>query len=72
MPHPPQCPGLFHDNDLGNLGQSPKYSALDLEHYSNFCGACVEAAENENISAAQKKTSQMALEIGHWHVSLKK
>jgi len=27
---------LFHDNDLGNLGQSPQNSILDSEHFSNF------------------------------------
>jgi hypothetical protein len=34
-----------------------------LEHFSNFCGACVGAAENENISAAQK-------ELLKWHWKL--
>ena len=63
MPHPPKCPGLFHDNDLGNLGRSPQNSVLDSEHFSNFCGACVGAAENENISAAQT-------ELLKWHWKL--
>ena len=27
---------FFHDNDLGNLGRSPRNSVLDLEHFSNF------------------------------------
>jgi len=53
MPHPPQHLDSFHDNNLGNLGQSPQNSALDLKHFLNFCSACVGAAENENISAAQ-------------------
>ncbi len=51
---------FFHDNDLGNLGQSPRNSLLDLDHFLNFCGACVGAAENENNSAAQK-------ELLKWH-----
>jgi len=63
MPHPPKCPGLFHDNDVGNLGWSPRNSVLDSEHFSNFCGACVGAAENENISAVQK-------ELLKWHWKL--
>jgi hypothetical protein len=54
---------LFHDNDLGNLGRSPQNSVLDSEHFSNFCGACVGAAENENISAAQT-------ELLKWHWKL--
>ena len=37
---------FFHDNDLGNLGQSPQYSVLDLDHFSNLlwglCGSCRE------------------------------
>ena len=53
----------FHDNDLGNLGRSPQNSALDLKHFSNFCSACVGAAENENISAAQT-------ELLKWHWTL--
>jgi hypothetical protein len=53
----------FHDNDLGNLGRSPQNSALDSKHFSNFCGACVGAAENENISAVQK-------ELLKWHWKL--
>ena len=51
---------FFHDNDLGNLGRSPQHSVLGSEHFSNFCGACVGAAENENISPAQK-------ELLNWH-----
>ena len=54
---------FFHDNDLGNLGRSPRNSVLDSEHFSNFCGACVGAAENENISAAQT-------ELLKWHWKL--
>ena len=54
---------FFHDNDLGNLGRSPRNSVLDSEHFSNFCGACVGAAENENISPAQK-------ELLKWHWKL--
>ncbi len=54
---------FFHDNDLGNLGQSPQNSALDSKHFSNFYCACVGAAENENISAAQK-------ELLKWHWKL--
>jgi hypothetical protein len=46
---------FFHDNDLGHLGQSPQFSTLDLEHFSNFCCACMGAAANENISVAQKE-----------------
>jgi len=61
---------FFHDNDLGtNLGRSPGNSVLDSEKSSNFCGACVGAAENENVPAAQKELL-MALEIRHWDVSL--
>jgi len=37
---------FFHDNDLGNLGQSPQNSVLDSEHFSEFlwclCGSCRE------------------------------
>ncbi len=55
---------FFHDNDLGNLGQSPQNSVLDLEHFSIFCGACVGAAENENISAAQKKLLKWHWKLG--------
>jgi hypothetical protein len=54
---------FFHDNDLCNLGRSPQNSVLDLEHFSIFYGACVGAAENENISAAQK-------ELLKWHWKL--
>ncbi len=54
---------FFHDNDLGNLWQSPRNSVLDSEHFSKFCGACAGAAENENISAAQK-------ELLKWHWKL--
>jgi len=54
---------FFRDNDLGNLGQSPQNSVLDLEHFLNFCGACVGAAKNENISASQK-------ELLKWHWKL--
>ena len=61
---------FFHDNDLGTiLGLSPQNSVLDSEHSSNFCGACVGAAENEIFSAAQKEIL-MALEIRHWDVLL--
>jgi hypothetical protein len=59
------APDFFHDNDLGNIGQSPLNSVLDLENFSNFCGACVGAAENENISAAQKE-----LLIWHWKLGI--
>jgi hypothetical protein len=38
----------------------PRNGVLDLEQFSNFCGACVGAAENENISAAQT-------ELLKWH-----
>ncbi len=55
---------FFHDNDLGNLGQSSQNSVLDLEHFSNFCGACVGAAENENISAAQKELLKRHWKLG--------
>ena len=58
----PNALDFFHDNDLGNLGP-PLNSVLDSEHFSNFCGACVEAAENENISAAQT-------ELLKWHWKL--
>jgi hypothetical protein len=34
-----------------------------LEHFLNFCGACVGAAENKNISPAQK-------ELLKWHWKL--
>ena len=63
--HTPRLNALdfFHDNDLGNLGRSPQNSVLDSEHFSNFCGACVGAAENENISAAQT-------ELLKWHWKL--
>ena len=54
---------FVHDNDLGNLGRSPRHSVLDSEHFSKFCGACVGAAENENISPAQK-------ELLKWHWKL--
>ncbi len=57
---------FFRDNDLGNLGQSPQDSVLDLEHFLNFCGACVGAAENENISAAQKE-----LLTWHWKLGIR-
>jgi hypothetical protein len=43
---------FFHANDLRNLGRSPRNSVLDSVYFSNLCGACVGAAENENISAA--------------------
>jgi hypothetical protein len=37
---------LFHDNDLGNLGQSPQNSVLDSELFLEFlwylCGSCLE------------------------------
>jgi len=54
---------FLHDNNLGDLGRSPRNSVLDSEHFSNFCGACVGAAENVNNSAAQK-------EILKWHWKL--
>jgi len=54
---------FFHDNDLGNLGRSPRNGVLDSKYFSNFCGACVGAAENENISAAQT-------ELLKWHWKL--
>jgi len=54
---------FFHDNDLGKLGRSPRNGVLDSKHFSDFCGACVEAAENENISAAQT-------ELLKWHWKL--
>jgi len=54
---------FLHDNDLGNLGRSPRNGVLDLEQFSNFCGACVGAAENKNISAAQT-------ELLKWHWKL--
>ena len=54
---------FFHDNDLGNLGQSPRHSVLDSEHFLKFCGACVGAAENENMSPAQ-------IELLKWHWKL--
>jgi len=38
---------FFHDDDLGNLGRSLRNCVLDSEHFLNFCGACVGAAENE-------------------------
>jgi len=52
-----------HDIDLVNLRQSPQKSVLHSEHFSNFCGACVGAAKNENISAAQN-------ELLKWHWKL--
>ncbi len=51
---------FFHDNDLGNLGHSPQFSTLDVEHFSNFCGACMGAAANENVLDTQK-------ELLKWH-----
>jgi len=30
------APDFFHDNDLGNLGQYPQNSVLDLEHFQIF------------------------------------
>jgi len=54
---------FFLDNDLGNLGRSPRNGVLDSEQFSNFCGACVGAAVNENISAAQT-------ELLKWHWKL--
>ncbi len=55
---------FFHDNDLGNLGQSPPNSVLDSEHFSNFYGDCVGAAENKNISAAQKELLKWNRKLG--------
>ena len=52
---------FFHDNDLGNLGRLPRNSVLVL----NFCGACVGAVENENISVAQKELSVAQKELSH-------
>ncbi len=46
---------FIHDNDLGNLGQFPQNSVLDLEHFPNFFGACAGAAEDEKISPVKKK-----------------
>ncbi len=48
---------FFYDNDLGNLGRSPQNSVLDLEHFSNFCGACVGAAENKTFLLHRKNFS---------------
>ena len=59
---------FFHDNDLGNLGRSPRNSVLDSEHLSNFCGACVGALRMK-IFLLHRRTSQMALEVRHWDVS---
>jgi hypothetical protein len=55
---------FFHDNDLGNLEQSPRNSVLDLNQFWNFCGTCVGAVENENISVAQKKLLKWHLKLG--------
>jgi hypothetical protein len=55
---------FFHDKELGNLGRSSQHSALDSEHVSTFCGACVGAAENENISATQKELLKWDWKLG--------
>ena len=60
---------FLHDNDLGNLGRSPQYSVLDLEHFSNLlwglCGSCREWKH----FCCTERTSQMALEIRHSDIS---
>jgi hypothetical protein len=60
---------FLHDNDLGNLGRSPQYSVLDLEHFSNLlwglCGSCREWKH----FCCTERTSQMALAIRHSDIS---
>jgi hypothetical protein len=54
---------FFHDNDLGDLGISPHFWHHKSKHYSHFCGPCVEAPANENLSGPQK-------ELLEWHWKL--
>jgi hypothetical protein len=53
---------FFHDNDLGNLGRSPRNSVLDSEHFSNFV-VLVWELPRMKISAAQT-------ELLKWHWKL--
>ena len=52
-----------------NLGQSPRNSVLDSEHFPIFlwclCGSCQEW----KYFCCTVRTSRMALEIRHWNVS---
>ena len=60
---------FFHDNDLGNLGQSPRYSALDLQKKADFCGACVWEPLNMRTYLLHRKNFSNGIGIGPWNVS---
>jgi hypothetical protein len=54
---------FFHDNNLGDLGISPHFWHHKSKYYSHFCGPCVGAPANENLSGPQK-------ELLKWHWKL--
>ncbi len=45
---------FFHDNDLGDIGQTSKNDSTGLEHHSLFCGPCVGSQANKHLSGPQK------------------
>ncbi len=54
---------FFHKNNLGDLCISPHFWHHKSEHYSHFCGPCVGAPANKNLSGPQK-------ELLEWHWKL--
>jgi hypothetical protein len=60
---------FFHDNDLGNLGQSPQNNALDSKHFFRIFVVLVWELPRMKTFLLYRKTSQMALEGRHKDVS---
>ncbi len=63
MPHLTQCFDFFQENTLQDLQICVPLGITGPEHYLHFCGLCIGASENENLSTPQK-------ELLKWHWKL--
>ena len=60
---------LFHDNNLGNLGQSPQNSVLDSEHFFRIFMVLVWEPPRIKTFLLHRKNFSNGIEIRHWNVS---
>jgi hypothetical protein len=56
---------FFHDNNLSDLGIFPRFWHHKSEHYLHFCGPCVGAPANKNLSGPRKELLKR-----HWKLSI--
>ncbi len=60
---------FFHDNDINDLGISSCFWHHKSKHYLHFCGPCVGALANKNLSWPQKILKwHCKLGIGMYHI----